>query len=163
MENSRLQVTSLNSKLVSSDGQVAALTSKLKCSDSLCHNIQTKYTQLLGVLEGTLGFIPVDDNEPTIATDLHVTDPDSPAVERPLSPTKPKECSFDSSGHFSFSLAESGVGASITSPSVPLHSSTADTQVFDTRCKNRSPTKLVLDTKLSGESHSQFAQEANGS
>jgi len=115
----------LGSKLVVADEQVASLTSQFNHTDGLCRDIQAKYTQLLSVLEGTLGLIPVEDNEESCTPNLssHTT---TNAKNNPS-----KDRSFDSSGHLSRSLAESGVGVSLASPYTSKQSSLGGTQDLD--------------------------------
>ena len=125
LEDSQQRCSDLGSKLVVADEQVASLTSQFNHTDGLCRDIQAKYTQLLSVLEGTLGLIPVEDNEESCTPNLssHTT---TNAKNNPS-----KDRSFDSSGHLSRSLAESGVGVSLASPYTSKQSSLGGTQDLD--------------------------------
>lgn len=115
LESVRDQCSSLSSRVSASDRQVATLTSQLKCSESIRQEVQSKYTQLLGVLEGALGLAPSE------TPDSQDTKPGLPQQTRSFSPNKPKDKSLDSLEHFS-SLAESGFGTSIGSLSLSLQS-----------------------------------------
>ena len=147
LESTQRQCHDLDSKLSASQGQVASLTSQLRHTDSSHKDIQTKYNQLLSVLEGTLGF--ADEMRESAPVEIHF-------------PFNPKERSLDSSSHFSISLAESGVGTSIVSPSYSLHSSMCATQASEVLVRARTPSKLFrmkLDADSVREAILQFQKK----
>ena len=121
LEGSQQRCSDLGSKLVVAGEQVTSLTSRFNRTDNLCKDIQVKYTQLVSILEGTLGLTPAEENE---ESGISICTPDSSSHTATNTKKKPsKDQSLDSSGHLSRSLAESGVGVSLASPCTSKQSS----------------------------------------
>ena len=125
LEKAQRQNDDADAKLDASKHKGASLASQLKQSDGLYKDVQASYSQLVGVLEGTLGL--------------------SPQLEQEGMTLKVRM--KDLSASVDVSRAESGLGGSILSPPSSLESSFNDSQG---QSFFKSPSKLTqpkLDSK----------------
>lgn len=123
LDSSQADCLEADSRLSAVSKQTASVKAQLKRNTTLCKDLQAKYAQLVGVLEGTLGVTPSIEEENTD----YVFSPSAPATSINFS--------------LSESRPESGFGDSVGSPTPSIENSFNGE--FDDDCaRNESPSKL---------------------
>ena len=150
LESSRCQCNELDAKVGHSDHQVASLSSQLKHSDEVRRDVQMKYSQLLSVLEATLGLTPIGgDHEHSGTPEVAAIGALSSTMKSDL-PSEAEKSTVDSSGRFIIAVGdhESGIGTSTGSLSFSSFTGVQTPEALK-RAKNISGTsQMVLDVQL---------------
>ena len=120
LDSSQADCLEADSRLSVVSRQTASVKAQLKQNTALCKDLQAKYAQLVGVLEGTLGVTPSIEDD-------YVFSPSVPATTFNLS--------------LSQSRPESGFGGSICSPTPSIDNS-FNGEFVDDCTHSESPSKL---------------------